>query len=141
MARVVVTIGTDEVPELWGTDLSVVTEGKVGFPRQGGPMVRVLDMESLTGTPVGRGAVTIEIFDDELIGGIWQLDSADGRLTVAKGTSPTARLSAAGFSGLLYGVLDPIEVVIRGLGDVPSAAVQPLATLFPRQMPYLYADF
>ncbi len=141
VARIVVTISTDEVPELWGTDLAAVTEGKIGFPRQGGPMVRVLDMESLTGTAAGPGAVTIEIPGDELIGGVWHLESAGGRLTVAKGATPTATLTPAGLSGLLYGVLDPIEVVTRGLGDVSPAAAQPLATMFPRQMPYLYADF
>jgi predicted acetyltransferase len=141
VARIVVTISTDEVPELWGTDLAVVTEGKIGFPRQGGPMVRVLDMESLTGTTAGPGAVTIEIPDDELTGGVWHLESTGGRLAVTKGTTPEATLSPAGFAGLLYGVLDPVEVVIRGLGDVPAAAVPALTTLFPRQMPYLYADF
>ncbi len=141
VARIVVTIGADDVPELWGTDLAVVTEGRVGFPRQGGPMVRVLDMESLTGSAAGRGAVTIEIPDDELTGGVWHLESTGGRLAVTKGTTPEATLSPAGFAGLLYGVLDPVEVVIRGLGDVPAAAVPALTTLFPRQMPYLYADF
>jgi predicted N-acetyltransferase YhbS len=141
VARIIVKIDADEVPELWGTDLAVVTEGRVDFPRQGAPMVRVLDMEALTGTTAGRGAVTVEIPDDELIGGVWQLESADGRLAVTQGTTPAATLTPAGFSGLLYGVLDPIDVITRGLGDVPPAAIQTLGTLFPRQMPYLYADF
>jgi predicted acetyltransferase len=141
VARVVVTIGTDEVPELWGTDLAVTTEGRVTHPRKGGPMVRVLDMPALSGTPVGPGDVTIEIPDDELIGGVWRLTSDDGRLTVAKGSTPTVTLTPAGFSALLYGVLDPIEVFTRGLGELSPAAVTPLTTLFPRQMPYLFADF
>jgi hypothetical protein len=141
VARVVVTISTDEVPELWGTDISVVTESRVGLPRQGAPMVRVLDMESLAGTPVGLGAVTVEIPEDEFIGGVWRLESDGGRLTVAKGTSPTATLSAAGLSGLLYGVLDPVEVFTRGLGVVSGDSVPALSTLFPRQMPYLFSAF
>jgi predicted N-acetyltransferase YhbS len=141
VARVVVTISTDEVPELWGTDLAVVTEGKVTHPRHGGPMVRVLDIAALDGTPVGSGSVTVEIVDDELVGGVWRLDGDGGRLAVSKGTAPTATLTVAGFSGLLYGVLDPVEVFTRGLGEVGADAVTPLTTLFPRQMPYVFADF
>jgi predicted N-acetyltransferase YhbS len=141
VACIVVTISTDEVPELWGTDLAVTTEGRVTHPRAGGPMVRVLDMPALSGTPVGPGDVTIEIPDDELIGGVWRLTSEDGRLTVAKGSTPTATLTVAGFSALLYGVLDPIEVFTRGLGELSPTAISPLTTLFPRQMPYLFTDF
>jgi predicted acetyltransferase len=141
VARVVVTVSTDEVPELWGTDLAVLTEGKVDHPRRGGPMVRVLDMAGLAGTPVGSGAVTVEIVDDELVGGVWQLESDGGRLVVTKGTTPTATMTVAGFSGLLYGVLDPVEVFTRGLGEIDPAAIDPLASLFPRQMPYLFVDF
>ena len=141
VARVIVQISTDEVPELWGTDLQVVTEGLVDRPTHGGPMVRVLDMEALTGTPAGPGAITVEIPDDELIGGVWRLESAGGALTVTKGTNPSVTLSAAGFSGLLYGVLDPVEVMARGLGDVPPAAIPTLEAMFPREMPYIVADF
>jgi predicted N-acetyltransferase YhbS len=141
VARVVVTISTDEVPELWGTDLAVTTEGRVAHPRKGGPMVRALDMPALSGTPVGPGDVTIEIPDDELIGGVWRLTNDEGRLTVAKGSTPTATLTPAGFSALLYGVLDPIEVFTRGLGELSPEAIAPLTTLFPRQMPYLFTDF
>ena len=142
VARVVVTVSTDEVPELWGTDLAVVTEGKVSHPRQGAPMARVLDMEALSGTPVGAGAVTVEVRDDELIGGLWRLESDDGRLTVTKGAgAPGATLTAAGISGLVYGVLDPVEVFTRGLGEVDPGAVDPLNALFPRRMPYIFADF
>ena len=141
VSRVVVTVSTDEVSELWGTDLAVTTEGKVDFPRRGGPMVRVLDMTALSGTRVGAGDVTIEIPDDELIGGVWRLTGDGGRLAVAKGTAPSATLTVAGLSGLVYGVLDPIEVFTRGLGRLSPEAIAPLATLFPRQMPYLVADF
>jgi predicted acetyltransferase len=141
VSRVVVTVSTDDVPELWGTDLTVTTEGKVAYPRNGGPMVRVLNMTALSGTAVGTGDVTIEIPDDELIGGVWRLTGDDGRLTVAKGTTPSATLTVAGLSGLVYGVLDPVEVFTRGLGTLSPEAIAPLATLFPRQMPYLVADF
>jgi hypothetical protein len=44
-------------------------------------------------------------------------------------------------SGLIYGVLDPDEVVIRGLGQVPAEAAARLRLLFPRRVPYLFAHF
>jgi hypothetical protein len=141
VARVIVRIGVDDVPELWGTDLAVTIEGAVSYPRQGGPMVRVLDMPALAGTPVGPGDVTIGITGDELIGGVWRLASDGGALAVSRGTDPVATLSSAGFAGLLYGVLDPIEVVTRGLGVVSADVVGPLSSMFPRQMPYLFANF
>jgi len=141
VARIVVKVSIDEVPELWGTDMQVSTEGKVANPTKNAPMVRVLDVEALAGTPVGPGAITIEVPDDELIGGVWQLESAGGALTVAKGSAPSVTLSAAGFSALVYGVLDPVEVATRGLGEVPAAAIPALSTMFPREMPYLVADF
>ncbi|MEV6298946.1 GNAT family N-acetyltransferase [Actinoplanes sp. NPDC051861] len=149
VARVTLTVGTDDVPELWGTDLSAVTEGTVDYPRSNAPMVRVLHVPALAGSRVGEGAgdrvgegaVTVEVVDDDLIGGVWTLGSDDGRLTVTAGGSPSATLTAAGFSALVYGSLDPIEVVTRGLGDLKPDAVTPLTTLFPRRMPYLFADF
>ncbi|GAB2620312.1 hypothetical protein Aab01nite_34630 [Paractinoplanes abujensis] len=142
IARVHVRVGSDEVPELWGTDFAVTTEGRVDFPTHGGAMVRVLDMPALTGSEAGDGDVTIEITDDALVGGSWRLVGEGGRLTVTKGTAePAATLSVGGFSGLLYGVLDPIEVITRGLGRVDEAAVAPLSSLFPRRMPYIFSDF
>ncbi|WP_378025416.1 enhanced intracellular survival protein Eis [Actinoplanes sp. GCM10030250] len=141
VARITLTVGTDDVPELWGTDLSAVTEGKVDYPRDNAPMARVLDVPALTGSRVGTGAVTVEVVDDELIGGVWSLGADDGQLTVTAGGTPSATLTVAGFSGLVYGVLDPIEVLTRGLGDVTPDAVTPLSELFPRRMPYLFADF
>jgi predicted acetyltransferase len=139
--RVVVSVSTEEVPELWGTDLEVVTEGRVARPSSSAPMVRVLDMEALSGCRAGApGVVDVEIVDDELIGGRWRLESAGGRLSVTRGTGSGVRLTAAGFSALLYGVLDPVEVATRGLGELPGDPAG-LAAMFPREMPYLHADF
>ena len=138
VARVVLRVGAEELPELWGTDFPVTTDGTVAFPQKPGPMVRVLDMTKLDGTPVGAGGdVTVEIAGDELIGGTWRLVADDGRLSVTKGTNPAATLTAAGFSALLYGVLDPVEVFTRGLGESAPG----LDTLFPRRVPYIFADF
>lgn len=141
VGRVVVELGTDEVPDLWGTDMAVTTQGLVAYPGNGGPMARLLDVEALAGTAVGPGEVTVEVIDDELIGGTYRLDGHHGELRVRKGTDPDARLTVAGISGLVYGVLDPIDIVARGLGQVSDDAIEPMRSLFPRQMPFMFADF
>jgi len=141
VARVELAVGTEDVPELWGTDLAVVTESRVAFPNSPAPMARVLDVPALDGTPAGDGAVTVEVVDDELIGGVYRLEGDGGRLSVHKGGSGAAQLTAAGLSGLAYGVLDPVDVVARGLGQVDAAAIGPLRSIFPRAMPYLFSDF
>lgn len=44
-------------------------------------------------------------------------------------------------SGLIYGVLDPDDVVVRGFGEVPVDVAPRLRALFPRRIPYLFASF
>ncbi|MEV6494626.1 GNAT family N-acetyltransferase, partial [Actinoplanes sp. NPDC051633] len=129
------TVGPDEVPELWGTDLQVTTTARVEQPDRCAPMARVLDVGGLDGLHVGTGAATVEVVGDTLINGAYGLVSDDGVLRVEKGTDPGARLTAAGFSGLVYGVLDPVDVITRGLGEIDAAAVAPLRSLFPPAMP------
>lgn len=141
VGRVILTIGVDEVPDLWGTDLAVTTQGLVSYPGNAGPMVRLLDVAALDGTAAGPGEATIEVVDDALIGGTYRFDGHHGELRVRKGGTPDARLTAAGISALVYGVLDPREVVTRGFGSVEEDAVEALRSLFPRAMPYLFADF
>lgn len=141
VGRILVTVGLDDVPELWGTDLAVTTESRVVFPSSSGPMARVLDLEALNGMPVGAGAVTVEVVDDPLIQGMYRLEGDGGQLNVTKGTDASATLTIGGLSGLIYGVLDPIDVVTRGLGEVEAAAIAPLRTLFPQAKPYVFADF
>jgi predicted N-acetyltransferase YhbS len=102
IARIVLTLDTEEVPELWGTDMAVTTEGRVAYPSNAAPMARILDVEALDG--IGAGHV-------------------------------------AGLSGLVYGVLDPVDVVVRGFGTVDPEAIEPLRRLFPREMPFVFAEF
>jgi hypothetical protein len=141
VGRIIVELGTDEVPDLWGTDMAVTTQGLVSYPSNGGPMARILDMGALDGTEAGPGAVTVEVVDDELIGGTYRLASHHGELRVSKGADPEARLTVAGISGLVYGVLDPVDVVTRGFGEVGPDAIEALRALFPRRMPFMFADF
>ncbi|WP_306205046.1 GNAT family N-acetyltransferase [Actinoplanes sp. RD1] len=143
VAKIVVQIGTDEVPELWGTDFVVTTEGRVDHPRRGGPMVRLLAIEALNGlhTPAELG-VTVEVTGDELLAGRYRISGEAGTLAVEESKDePAATLTCAGLSALAYGVLDPVEVVVRGFGQVDGAAVEALGALFPKQMPYLFANF
>lgn len=147
VARIVTTVAPDETPELWAIDLTAHTEARLIFPDASAPMARVLSMTGLAGLPVGPSRVIIEIVDDRYLTGRWLLDGAsgeDGELAVQPAGDTdrmAATLTAAGFSALVYGVLDPVEVVVRGLGTIPGSAVEPLRTLFPRRMPYLTLGF
>jgi hypothetical protein len=80
---------------------------------------------------------------DRYITGTYLLDGRSGALEVTKAGagSAAAKLTAAGMSALIYGVLDPEDIVIRGLGDTPAEPAAKLRTLFPRQVLYLYARF
>jgi hypothetical protein len=141
--RVSTTVAPDEMPELWTTDLVGVTEARTSFPTAPAPMARVLSLDVLPGMAVGRGRVAVEIVDDPFIGGRYVLDGMTGVLDLDpdRTVEPAATLTAAGLSGLVYGVLSPEDVVVRGLGVVSGTAVAELATLFGRTMPYLHARF
>ncbi len=141
VGRVTVDVGADEVPELWGTDMAVDTAGTTAFPREGGPMVRILDLAALDGLGVGEAAVAVEVVGDQFVAGVHTLDGAGGKLSITPGGTARAQLTVGGLSALVYGVLDPVDVVARGLGTVSGDAIGPLRTLFPREMPYLFADF
>ncbi|MFB6396867.1 enhanced intracellular survival protein Eis [Polymorphospora lycopeni] len=143
VSRASVLVGADDVPELWVTDLAARTEADVSFPRRGGPMARVLSLEALAGVAAGPGRVAVEVVDDPFVAGRYVLDGGSGRLEVTRGDgpAPAATLTVAGLSGLFYGVLDPVEARLRGLGTVPDDAAAQLRLLFPRQIPYLFADF
>jgi predicted acetyltransferase len=143
VAQVEVRVGADELPELWATDLTATARAEVSFPAAGAPMARVLDLPALAGMQAGRERVTVEVTGDRFIAGAYALDGRSGSLEVTKaGGGPAGpTLTAAGLSALVYGVLDPEEIVIRGLGDIPAEPAARLRTLFPRQVPYLYARF
>ncbi|SDZ35680.1 Predicted acetyltransferase [Micromonospora pattaloongensis] len=140
--RITMTVAADENPELWGTDLAAHTEAKIHFPGSSAPMARILSMPALTGIDAGPGRLTVEVVDDPFIAGSYLLDGESGRLEVTPTDSPaTATLTAAGISALVYGVLDPVEVVLRGFGAIPDAAAATLRSLFPRRTPNLFAAF
>jgi predicted N-acetyltransferase YhbS len=144
VVKVTATVAPDELPELWSTDLDTVTEAKAAFPSHA-PMARVLSLDALAGMAVGPGRVRVEVPDDPFVAGSYLLDGTAGALEVSRaaatGPVPTATLTAAGLSALVYGVLDPVEVAIRGLGAVPDDAAAELRTMWSRQIPYLTVGF
>lgn len=141
VGEVSVWVDPDEHPELWATDLAVRVETDVTYPAGAAPMARVLSVEGLRGMPVGSGHVSIEIVDDPYIAGKYVLDGTSGALDITPGGNPTITLNSAGFSGLVYGVLDPSDVDLRGFGHVPADSVAQLASLFPRRTPYFFARY
>ncbi|WP_246277751.1 GNAT family N-acetyltransferase [Phytohabitans rumicis] len=136
VARIVAGVPADEIPELWATDLGTHTEARTRVPNSNAPMARVLSVDALAGS--GPGRVVVEVVDDPFIAGTYLLDGPT--VTPSDGV-PDATLRAAGLSALVYGVLDPDELPLRGFGTVSPDAGAQLRALFPRQVPYLFADF
>ena len=143
VSEIRVQVGADELPELWATDMAAVSEAVTAFPDSSAPMGRVLSLTGLGGLRAGKERVTVEVADDPFIAGRYLLDGTSGSLEVTAGVTSAAEatLSAAGLSALVYGVLDPDDLVIRGLGDVPPEAGAKLRVLFAREVPYLYSRF
>ena len=105
-------------------------------------MARLLSLDALAGLPAGPGRVRVELVGDRWLAGTHLLDGATGHLALTTGgPAPSATLTAAGLSALAYGVLDPAEVDVRGLGSIGPEAAAELRRLFPRHLPYLFADF
>lgn len=141
--EVEVQVPADEFPELWATDLAAVTQATTAFPNSAAPMARVVSLTALAGLAAGPERVVVEVTADSYIAGRYVLDGRSGSLELTAGTTAEsdATLTAAGLSALVYGVLDPDDIVVRGLGDVPRDATARLRRLFPRCCPYLYARF
>ena len=106
-------------------------------------MGRVLSLEALAGLPTGPGRVVVELVDDHFISGRYVLDGMTGMLDIGRGQhpAPTATLTTMGLAGLLYGVLEPEDIVIRGFGDIPRDTADQLHLMFPELIPYFFAHF
>ncbi|MGW5049903.1 GNAT family N-acetyltransferase [Actinokineospora sp. NPDC004072] len=135
VTRIEIPVAPDEHPETWVGGLPVRTEAEVAYPTAPPLMARLLSVHALHGARCGPGRVAVEVVDDDLLAGRYLLDGATGTLQVTGGTGEGAVLTAAGLSGLAYGVLDPQDVVVRGLGDIPASAAAELRSLLPRRIP------
>jgi len=131
----------DERPDLWYVDIRYTDETKVAGPLHSAPMGRVLSVPGLAGLRVGAARATVEVVDDPFVAGTWTFDGSTGSLEVRSGGTPTATLTSHGLAALVYGVLDPTEIHLRGYGTMDAATAQTLRTLFPAATPYLYASF
>ncbi|GIF73745.1 GNAT family N-acetyltransferase [Asanoa siamensis] len=131
-----------DTPELWADDIRVETKADVRTLGTNAPMARVLSVEGIEGIEAGPAAITVDVVDDALLAGRWHLDGTGGTLLVdATDAPPAASLTAAGLSALVYGVLDPTEVALRGLGTIPLEAAEALRDLFPARPPFVCAEF
>ncbi|MEV4537329.1 GNAT family N-acetyltransferase [Asanoa sp. NPDC049518] len=140
--RVKLALLPGDTPELWADDFGVETTADARPPSSSAPMARVLSLEGLEGIAAGPVAITVDVVDDALLAGRYHLDGTGGSLLVDRTDAPAAAsLSAAGLSALVYGVLDPIEVGLRGLGTIPLEAAEALRALFPPRPPYVFAEF
>lgn len=126
-------------PATWVTDLDVTITSRQSPLHDPAPMVRVLSLPGLAGLPVGAGEITVRVAD-ELVGGVWTL-SGDGTLSVAEGGVPSAELTGHGLAALVYGVLDPADLALRGYGTVSDRDAATLRELFPRATPFLLEAF
>jgi GNAT superfamily N-acetyltransferase len=140
VSRIVITVAPDEFPETWATGLTVRTEAETAFPMSPPLMGRLLSMDALRGVRCGPGRVEIELVEDQFLAGRYLLDGTGGTIdvTTVRGTGERAVLTAAGLSGLAYGVLDPVDVVARGMGEVSEAAAAKLRALLPRCTPHAF---
>jgi predicted acetyltransferase len=136
-------VPADEMPELWATDFASETRAITSFPVSPAPMARVLSLTGLAGMPVGNGRATVEVVDDRFIAGRYSLDGTMGVLDVRRvaAVAADATLTSAGLSGLIYGVLDPGELGIRGFGQAQGDVLVQLRRLFPPSVPHLHASF
>ncbi len=140
VSRVMITVAPDEFPETWATGLTVRTEAETAFPMSPPLMGRLLSIDALRGVRCGSGRVAIEVVDDQLLAGRYLLDGTGGTIdvTTTRTAGEKATLTVAGLSGLAYGVLDPIDVVARGLGEVSAGAAVELRALLPRCTPHAF---
>lgn len=142
VSRIRLRAAPDETPELWATDIAICAETRTAFPDAAAPMARVLSVGALAGQPAGPGRAAVEVVDDPFIAGSYLLNGSTGTLEVTRGRGEAgATLTAAGLAALVYGVLGPAEVALRGLGSVPDEVAGQLQALFPRCAPYLVAAF
>lgn len=138
VSRITVIVAPDEFPETWVSGLTVRTEAETSFPASPPLMARLLSVDALRGAHCGPGRVEIDLVDDHLLTGRHLLDGTSGTLDITSGTAEKATLTAAGLSALAYGVLDPSDIVARGLGDIPQAAAAELRTLLPPRVPHSF---
>jgi predicted acetyltransferase len=136
VSRITATIAPDEYPETWVSGLTARTETETAFPLSPPLMARLLSVDALSGVRCGGGRVAIEVVDDHLISGRYLLDGSSGSIKVGtSGDAEQATLTAAALSGLAYGVLDPMDVVARGLGHITDDAAAELRFLLPACTP------
>ena len=126
-------------PEHWITDADIRVESRMSPLHRPAPMARILSVPGLSGLGTGPGEICVRIVDD-LIGGVYTFAS-DGKLSVVDGGTPAAELTSHGLAALVYGVIDPAELPLRGFGTVSDEAAARLREIFPPAAPFLLESF
>ena len=109
-------------------------------------MARLLSLDALRGLPAGPGRVRVELVGDRWLAGTHLLDGTTGALECWSATPPARasrprRSPPPGSPPSRTGCWTRPSCRIRGLGDVPVDAAAELRGIFPRRVPYLFADF
>lgn len=138
-------LGPGDRPETWVTDADLTFSGRAAPLHAPSPMVRILSVPALSGIAAGDGRVAVRVVDD-LIGGDYELTGSGGRLAVTAGTgvppgTELTELTGHGLAALVFGVLDPDELALRGFGRVAGADTAALRSLFPPADPFLWEQF
>ena len=107
------------------------------------PMGRVIDVEALTGLPVGDGELNISLTDPDCPWneGDWHLQSLNGRLSVERTDKQGIALSIQGLTALVYGVYDSEEFSLRGWGDPDKETQSQMRQMFPAATPFIHAMY
>lgn len=126
-------------PETWVTDTDLRVESRMSPVHAPAPMVRILSVPALAGLPAGDAEVTVRVVDD-LVGGVYTFAGGPA-LSIMDGRVPEAELTGHGLAALVYGVLDPADLPLRGYGRLTPAAAAALRTLFPLNPPFLLEAF
>ena len=127
-----------EQPQTWLSDLEVRLSA-----RRIPPMGRVVDIEKLSGLPVGDGQFSVEISDPTCPWneGIWQFSSQGGKLSVTKTNTSDCTLGIQAISALVYGNIPPKDYRYRSWGEVPAEVQSQMTSLFPPARPHLHEYF
>lgn len=129
-------------PELFGenfyTDLRPEYQG-VFVP----PMARIISLTLLQGLPCGKGEIAIQLSDAECQwnNGTWRLSAENGELQIERVAKAECELTIHGLTALVYGIADPLELVLRGWGNPDANQQMILRKLFPPAIPYLHAMY
>lgn len=127
-----------EYAETWLEDMQIAVEAAPIAP-----MGRVLDVAKMGGMSTGPGRFAAHISDITCPwnAGIWQFETADGKLHVNRAERADCELTIQALAALAYGTHDPGEFAMRGWGNPSPQVQQAMRSMFPRLVPHVHEQF